>query len=354
MKKNILIDLDRLKDINTGLGQVALFFGKYLSQLNEKDIKFTFLVPKKFVGFFGKNVGYETVSLKRRYFPFICKKYDLWYSLHQNSAFFPSSKNTPYILTIHDLNFLQEKSKKKAKKRLKKIQKRIDRATNITVISKYTKQDVIKNLNIENKNINVIYNGVEVEKVKTFTKPDYVPSGNILLSIGVVREKKNTKVLIPFIEKLPEKYKLIIAGNDNSTYAFEIKDEIKHKNLQERIIMPGQISNDDKIWLLNNCKAVLFPSKLEGMGIPPIEAMHFGKPVFASKSSSIPEICEDKAYYWDNFNPEYMNTVFLGKMQEFSQDKTKKEQLQKHSEKYSWKKNTETYLNLFKKTMQIG
>ncbi len=70
--------------------------------------------------------------------------------------------------------------------------------------------------------------------------------------------------------------------------------------------MPGQISDEDKYWFLKNCKAVLFPSKFEGMGIPPIEAMRFGKPVFASASSSIPEICEDNAFYWENFNPEDM------------------------------------------------
>ncbi|NPA68555.1 MAG: glycosyltransferase family 4 protein, partial [Chlorobi bacterium] len=197
--KKVLIDLDRLKNINTGLGQVSLSFGKKISELNDKDIEFTFLVPDKFAGYFGNNVKYEKVSLKRRYFPSLCKKYDLWHALHQDSAYFPSGKTTPYILTVHDLNFLYEKSEKKAKKRLKRLQKKIDRATHITVISNFTKNEVLKNLNVKNKDVQIIYNGVEISEYPRAEKPAYVPDGKLLFSIGVIKEKKNTAVLIPFI-----------------------------------------------------------------------------------------------------------------------------------------------------------
>ncbi len=351
--KKVLIDLDRLKDINTGLGQVSLFFGKKISELRDKGLEFTFLVPKKFVGYFGDRVKYEKVSLKRRYFPSLCKKYDLWYALHQDSAYFPSSKKTPYLLTVHDLNFLSEKSERKAKKRLKRLQKKINRAIHITVISNFTKNEVLKNLNVQDKDVQVIYNGVEISQYPDAKKPAYVPQGKFLLSIGVVREKKNTHVLIPFMQKMPDDYKLIIAGNDASSYAEEIKTRIKQNLLSDRIIMTGQISDEDKYWLLKNCEAVLFPSKHEGMGIPPIEAMRFGKPVFASTHSSIPEICEDKAYYWENSEPEYMKDFFLQNIERFCSNSSNSDILKKHSEKFLWDKNIEIYLKLFKTVLGI-
>ncbi len=354
MKKEILIDLDRLKYINTGLGQVALFFGKYLSKIEHPKIHFTFLVPKKFVGYFGNKANYETISLSKRYLPFLCKKYDLWYSLHQDFSYYPSNKKTPLILTIHDLNFLKEKTPQKAKKRLKKIQKKIKRATKITSISNFSKTEIINNLNTYGKEIKVIYNGVEIIKHENVKKPDFVPKGDILFSIGVVKEKKNTKVLVPFIEKLPDNYKLIIAGNDSDNYANEIRTEIKTKKLDNRIILTGQISDEEKYWLFNNCKAVLFPSKHEGMGIPPIEAMRFGKPVFASKMSSIPEICQDKAYYWDNFDPQYMADKFLSKINIFYSQNSKRQELINYSQKFDWTKNINSYLDLFIETLKIG
>jgi glycosyltransferase involved in cell wall biosynthesis len=347
---SILIDLDRLKDVNTGLGHVAVEFGKAIAKIKDSSFKFTFLVPKKFDGYFGNTIDYEIISLKRRYFPTLCKKYDLWYTIHQDSFYFPSDKETPYIITINDLNFLGEKSTNKAKLRLKRLQKKIDRASAITVISKFTETEVRQNLNVENVPVHVIYCGVDVKIFEKVDRPVFVPSGNLLFSIGVVQPKKNYMVLIDFMQRLPN-YSLIIAGNKNSEFAVLLQQRINELGLQNRIILPGLISDEDKYWMYQNCKAVLFPSKFEGMGFPPVEAMRFGKPVFASTFSSIPEVSEDKAYYWENFDPDYMSKLFLEKMAEFNSDKNRPEILRKHSLKYLWDENASMYLSLFKQIL---
>ena len=353
MPKSVLIDLDKLKDLTTGLGQVALFFGTEISKIQDNDLKFTFLVPNNFVGYFGNNVNYETISLKHRYLPFLNKKYDLWYTIHQDSPFFPN-RLTPFVLTINDLNFLGEKCITKAKRRLKRLQKKVDKSTLITVISKYTETQVRANLNIPNHiPINVIYCGVDVQTFENVKKPDFAPEGDLLFSIGVIQAKKNIQVLIPFMEKLPENYKLVITGNKTSEYANLIEKEIAAKNLGHRVFLPGKISDEDKFWMYNNCKAVLFPSKFEGMGFPPVEAMRFGKPVFASTHSSIPEVSEDKAYYWDNFDPEYMSAVFIEKIKEFNNDSNRPTLLKEHSIKFNWSENAKTYVKLFKEILEV-
>ncbi|MEI6275223.1 MAG: glycosyltransferase family 1 protein [Prolixibacteraceae bacterium] len=348
-KLSVLIDLDRLKDLNTGLGQVALFFGEGISRIEDQRFKFTLLVPRKFKGYFGNLVDYEVVSLKRRYFPALCRKYDLWYALHQDSAYFPSDLKTPYIITIHDLNFLGEKSPAKAKKRLKILQKKVNRATAITVISKFTEGMVRENLNIGDTPIYMIYNGVKVSTFSQASKPAFVPEGDLLFSIGVLQMKKNLSVLVDFIQHLPENYKLVMAGNKSSGYAEELQKKINALGLQNRIILPGTISEEEKFWMYNNCKAVLFPSKFEGMGLPPVEAMRFGKPVFASTFSSIPEVCGSHAYYWESFEPGEMARFFQKNMQEFDKDPSLPEILKSYSQKFSWQTNLMEYLSLFRK-----
>ncbi len=348
-KLSVLIDLDRLKDLNTGLGQVALFFGEGISRIEDQRFKFTLLVPRKFKGYFGNLVDYEVVSLKRRYFPALCRKYDLWYALHQDSAYFPSDLKTPYIITIHDLNFLGEKSPAKAKKRLKILQKKVNRATAITVISKFTEGMVRENLNIGDTPIYMIYNGVKVSTFSQADRPAFVPEGDLLFSIGVLQMKKNLSVLVDFIQHLPENYKLVMAGNKSSGYAEELQKKINALGLQNRIILPGTISEEEKFWMYNNCKAVLFPSKFEGMGLPPVEAMRFGKPVFASTFSSIPEVCGSHAYYWESFEPGEMARFFQKNMQEFDKDPSLPEFLKSYSQKFSWETNLMEYISLFRK-----
>ena len=347
-KYNILIDLDRLKDLNTGLGQVALFFGQEISKLDDPDFKFTLLVPRKYMNYFGDNVDYELISLKRRYFPSLCRKYDLWYTIHQDAVYFPSNLQTPYILTINDLNFLGEKNAEKAKIRLDRLQKKVNRATLITVISKFTENVVRENLNIGKIPIKVVYCGVTVNCFESNSRPAFAPEGDLLFSIGVVQPKKNYMVLIEFMKYLPENYKLIIAGNKTGTYVHELEKKIHELGLEQRIILPGLIPDEDKYWMYKNCKAVLFPSKFEGMGFPPVEAMRFGKPVFASTYSSIPEVSEDNAYYWENFEPAYMSRLFLDNIDAFYHDPSKEDKLKQHSLKFTWPENVKTYLAVFR------
>jgi glycosyltransferase involved in cell wall biosynthesis len=55
-----------------------------------------------------------------------------------------------------------------------------------------------------------------------------------------------------------------------------------------------------KQFYLSKCHAFVFPSIREGFGLP--QAMHFGKPVFLSNKTSLPEVGGKHAYYWDNLS----------------------------------------------------
>jgi len=58
----------------------------------------------------------------------------------------------------------------------------------------------------------------------------------------------------------------------------------------------GTISESDKIFYYKNCLAFAFPSLREGFGFPVLEAMTFGKPVFLSNKTSLPEIGGSHAF----------------------------------------------------------
>ncbi len=349
-KHNCLIDLSKLKNLYCGLGQFSLSLGNHLSEIHDDSLKFSFLVPKNLKSDFEKTEK-EILSLKHRYFPQICKKYDLWHSVHQGSPYFPSDKKTPYILTIHDLNFLDEKSPAKAELRMQNLQKRIDRATVITAISQFTANEVKSHFDLKSKEVKVIYNGVDIIEFPYAKKPEFIVDGEFLFSIGVIKKKKNFKVLLGFLSKLPD-IKLVIAGDNSDSYADEIIYEAKSLGLAERVLIPGKINDEEKFWLYKNCKAFVFPSLLEGFGLPVVEAMRFGKPVFLSKFSSLPEIGGKVAYYWDDFDPKNMAELFKVKMIEYQDDIDKKQRIIEHSKKFSWRKSAEEYVDVYKSVLK--
>jgi hypothetical protein len=124
--------------------------------------------------------GQSTICLPLLCAVFLNSDFDIWHSIHQDSAFMPDSK-TKFILTIHDLNFLTEKNSTKANKKLNSIQQKVDKASAVFSISNFTKHEIENHLSIQKKAIQVIYNGVESLLNKPSEKPSWLTETNDFL-----------------------------------------------------------------------------------------------------------------------------------------------------------------------------
>ena len=145
-------------------------------------------------------------------------------------------------------------------------------------------------------------------------------------------------------------HKLIIAGNKDTNYGNKIESEIRKLNLEDRIILPGKINDSNKQWLYANCEALLFPSLAEGFGLPVIEAMNEGKPVFLSKHTSLPEIGGNLAFYFDNFDDNHMSNLIHSKLDYLSNNKRDFEaELKKYADQFNWENCITKYMDLYRK-----
>jgi glycosyltransferase involved in cell wall biosynthesis len=351
-KKRILVDLLRLKYINTGLGQVCLAYGIELSKIRHPHFQFTFLVPRNFAGYFGEHVNYIVPAAKHYFCPrLLSKPFDLWHAIHQDIRYYPH-KHIPLVLTIHDLNFIQEKTQIKVQRRKNRLNFFLQRAAQTVAISNYTRQDIEANLLIKSP-VEVIYNGVNLATEVKEEHPTFVDASRFFLAIGVFKPNKNYQSLVHLMNEYPGK-KLIIAGANNTTYGKTILKMIREKELQDRIITPGVISEADKIWLYAHCEALLFPSTNEGMGLPVIEAMRFGKPVIAARQSCIPEFGKEYAYYFSSFEPAAMRQSIEESLTDYHRRPERMEEIKCYSEKFSWKKNAQQYIQLFERLLGVS
>lgn len=352
--KKILIDLGKLKNRYSGLGEVSYNFGKALidniSLLHKENIEVYFLVPKSHIGIFGYEFKYVSQNFFRRHFPFLNIKYDLWYAIHQDSAYLPGNRTAKYVLTIHDLNFILKINKKKVARRLTGFQKKINRANYITTISDFTKSEAQNYLDLKKIPVEVIYSGVINTEELEAKKPTGIDKDEkFFFHISTLMPKKNVMVLVDMMRLMPDK-KLIIAGSWESKYAKEILQRIRHEKISN-IITLSKISNEQKAWLFQNCDAFFFPSLQEGFGLPVIEAMYCGNPVFTSTHTSLPEIGGDKAFYWNNFEPEYMKNEVIEKLESIKNDKDFANALKQHAQYFTWQKNVSRYIALFKELL---
>ncbi len=356
MKRKVLIDLMMVKDPNCGLGQVAMNFGREISKIDDPEIEWTFLTKKQeHISHFGDiTIRQQSLNLLTKYsFIPVDKGYDLFHIAHQKPRYKALGSDVN-ILTIHDLNFLGEKTPRKAKKYLRQVQGHVNRASVITCISEFTASEVRKHLSFpESVPIKVIYNGVETPNSEIAQKPDFLPEGDFIFTIGALMAKKNFHVLVDMLKYLPD-LKLIIAGPKSEPYHSKILERVKSNNLENRVVISGAISEEEKAYLYHNCRAFVFPTKLEGFGIPIIEAMRCGKPTFASNLTSLPEVGKQHAYYWESFEPENMANVFKEGMKDFKENKQERiEAMKAHGNSFSWTENAKSYHQLYRKILGL-
>lgn len=339
------LDLEKLKYPHNGLYTFCIQLGQRLLQLKTEDERLTYYLPGDFNQFKGdfKKIPYKWYD---RY-AFNPAEMDIWHAVHQTGNVWPRKKARKTIVTIHDLNFLFEpnKSQREKSRSLEAIQRQVDETDNIVAISQFTLQTIQEYIQVPKTKCRIIYQGSEIKEFPGFDAPAYRPAVPFLFSIGMILPKKNFHVLPKLLEG--NDYELLIAGKTQGEYFKKIEEEAAKAGVTHRVKLLGSITDEEKYWYYKNCSAFMFPSVAEGFGAPVVEAMHFGKPVFLSDKTSLPEIGGDAAYYFKQFDKEYMQHVFEESMQHYAVNNPVSA-IQEHAKKFSWDTNAREYMKLYR------
>ena len=109
---------------------------------------------------------------------------------------------------------------------------------------------------------------------------------------------KNLKWIVELAERNRTKV-FVIAGLKDLSQWKNAYSQIDAREELDNVIFVGYTTDEENKALMMNCKAFLHPSKYEGFGIPPLEALACGAPIAVSNSSCLPEIYENCAHYFD-------------------------------------------------------
>jgi glycosyltransferase involved in cell wall biosynthesis len=349
--KKVLVDMHRLKyNPFNGLYSVCMNLGKALAKIPVTDLELEYYLPKKDFGIFGPDATYTEHRSIDKFYRFGTGKYDLWHVTTQLSWYRPFNRRTKVLYTLYDFSYLIEDAGnvKRNKRLLAQTQERIDRADYITGISQFAIDEAYKHLNLGNKPTRAIHLGCTVATFPGFDTPKYRPAKPFLFTIGLVQPRKNFHVLPALLEG--NDYELVIAGLNEFDYGKEVEAAAKKFGVADRVKLIGPATEEEKYWYYKNCEAFLFPSYAEGFGLPIIEAMYHGKPVFSSDRTSLPEVGGDAAYYFHEFDPEHMRQVFAEGMQHYATHQPI-EKIKQQAARFSWDRCAEEYIDVYKQML---
>jgi glycosyltransferase involved in cell wall biosynthesis len=362
----VVIDLEKLRHINCGLGRYSLHLGREILAVAEGRFQPVFLLPSGAERYFPGG-GYESIpvspwnkeALRRLYRPLVqplllamrpVQRVALWHVTSQMSKYLPLDARVPVVLTIHDLNFLHESPadgrSEEIDRKLADIQRKVNRAVAIVADSAYVADDVARHVELGGRPVHVVPLAVSTPPAASDTRPDFVPAGPFLLSIGNCLPHKNFHALFGLLEQLPD-MRLVIAGKKTTPYGEFLEREVAKRGLAGRVILPGEVSDGDRQWLYEQCEAFLFPSLTEGFGFPVLEAMQCGKPVFLSRRTSLPEIAGDMGFYFDRYEPAELAAVYRDGLTRCRADAAFAPRLKAHAAGFSWAATARGYAEVY-------
>jgi glycosyltransferase involved in cell wall biosynthesis len=162
-----------------------------------------------------------------------------------------------------------------------------------------------------------------------------------VLLLGSRAEHKNVEIVLEQSQGIDEAgIDIVVVGGASSIFSSNVPG-FQRSNIH----YTGYVSDDDLAALYESALCLVFPSKTEGFGIPPLEAMARGCPVISSNAASLMEVGGDAVAYVDPDHSEAWRNAIIGLSENEGRRAEMSAQGRKRALLFSWKDSAQLYLD---------
>ncbi len=270
---------------------------------------------------------------------------------HYTNFLAPISEDRPYVVTIHDMGLETLRDAHPLAKRLytKRLIPHVARKAKLVITnSEYSKWEIVRHLGIPEDRIRVTPLAASPE----FGPVPVRPANPYFLYVGNLEPRKNLERLIEAFSRVPDKdHHLRIVG-DRWYHGGAAEHTAQSLGLNGRVEFLGYVPRRDLPGLFSGATALVYPSLLEGFGLPIVEAMACGAPVITSNNSSMMEVARDAAVLVD---PRDVREITEA-MARLAEDRGLRAELSarglKRAAEFSWKKTAELTMEVYREVMR--
>jgi glycosyltransferase involved in cell wall biosynthesis len=297
--------------------------------------------------------------------PQAAKGCDLLHVPHYNA---PLLHRTPLVITIHDVIHITDPDCRASLKAWAYAQPVLSlaarKAEHIITVSEYSKAQIIERLGVPSSKVSTIHCGVNgeflpVDREEAFemvskTLEVHEP---YLLYVGSLKRHKNVSCLLKAFALLCERrdipQRLLILGGDARGIG-ELAEECARLGISERIDFVPHVGQVLLSKVYAAADVLVLPSRIEGFGLPVLEAMACGTPVICSRAASLPEVGGEAVIYFDPGSPEDL----AGAIEQVLRSKELRESLRakglRRAARFTWEESIEKHVLVYQAVLDPG
>jgi glycosyltransferase involved in cell wall biosynthesis len=271
----------------------------------------------------------------------------------------------PYVVTIHDMANLFYDDQAGVRMRLRRFRFRrgLVRANRVIAVSEATKRDVENLMGVPPQRLRRVYNAPDPEFARGSSSSEekqrilerYQITYPYLLYAGNIRRHKNVPRLVEAFAVVREQLaghaayqdlRLVIIGDTISQYP-EVRQAVIKSKMEHQVRFLGFVPFETLRCFYQSAAAFVFPSRYEGFGLPPLEAMACGTPVVTSSISSLPEVVGDAAVL---VRPESVFDIARGIREVLTDDNLRAELIRRghqQAARFSWERTARQVLDIY-------
>ena len=209
-------------------------------------------------------------------------------------------KGCKYIVTVHDLIFIHTPQYYHWIDRQIynfKFRRACLCADRVIAVSEYTKQEIMHYYHTPESKIDVVYQGCdpvfsqEIEEGKLQeVKARYQLPDKFVLYVGSIEERKNLMLVAKAMAKLNRRAAIhVVAVGRRTAYVDKIQDFLKAQGIEHLFHFYHQVPYADLPSFYKWASTFAYPSRIEGFGIPLLEAISSGVPAIGCTGSCLEE-----------------------------------------------------------------
>jgi glycosyltransferase involved in cell wall biosynthesis len=275
---------------------------------------------------------------------------------------------TPVVVTVHDLIPLivpgYHRSRQSAYySRLMAVA--VKRAAAIITVSEYAKEDIVRVLGVPRCRVHVTYEAADErfrpatdDRAARTARQKYRLPERFLLYLGGAERRKNLETLLRAWSRVSDRMRtlsasLVVVANFPEPDALypDICALAQELKVGDTVRFVSSVDEDDKPEVYRSALGFCFPSRYEGFGLPPLEAMACGVPVIASNATSLAEVLGNGGRLLDPDDIDGWAGSMLHLVESENERQDLRERGLRRAVTFSWRRTAEETVKVYRQVL---